>query len=154
MRRSALVLASCSLFLTLSFAQTNRIQSVPDDSRTVKLAGNRHPSARAEYEVGTASPAHRMDKMILALNPGDEETQALDALIAAQQDPSSASYQKWLTPQQVGDQFGVSENDVEQVTAWLGSHGFTIDEIPAGRRTIVFSGTAGMVESAFHTQIK
>jgi pseudomonalisin len=142
------------LFLTLSYAQTNRVQSVPDDSRTVTLTGNRHPSARVEYEVGAVSPGHRMDKMILALNPSDEQDQALDALIAAQQDPRSSSYRKWLTPDQVAEQFGVSENDIDQVKAWLGSHGFTIDEVPPGRRTIVFSGTAGMVEAAFHTEIK
>jgi len=142
------------LFLTLSYAQTNRVLSVPNDSRTVTLTGNRHPSARAEYEVGSVSPTHKMDKMILALNPSDEQDRALDALIAAQQDPRSSSYRKWLTPDQVAEQFGVSENDVDQVKAWLGSHGFTIDEVPAGRRTIVFSGTAGMVEAAFHAEIK
>jgi uncharacterized membrane protein len=142
------------LFLTLSYAQTNRVLSVPDDSRTVTLTGNRHPSARVENEVGAVSPGHRMDKMILALNPGDEQDRALDALIAAQQDPHSPFYRQWLTPEQVADQFGVSENDVDQVKAWLESHGFTIDEVPAGRRTIVFSGTAGMVEAAFHTEMK
>jgi hypothetical protein len=107
-----------------------------------------------ENEVGAVSPGHRMDKMILALNPGDEQDRALDALIAAQQDPHSPFYRQWLTPEQVADQFGVSENDVDQVKAWLESHGFTIDEVPAGRRTIVFSGTAGMVEAAFHTEMK
>jgi hypothetical protein len=75
-------------------------------------------------------------------------------LIAAQQDPASAQYQKWLTPEEFADRFGVSRNDVDQVTAWLGSHGFSIEEVPAGRRTILFSGTAAMVEAAFHTQIR
>ena len=149
MRFLWVVLASCSLI-----AQTNRIQTVPDDTRTVTLTGNRYPSARAEYEVGSASPGHRMDKMILALNPGDEQNLALDALIAAQQTPGSRSYQKWLTPEEIADQFGVSENDLNQVTAWLGSHGFTVDEVPTGRRSIVFSGTAAMVKAAFHTEIK
>ncbi len=154
MRRDSFLLASCSLFLTLSYAQTNRIHAVPDDSQTVKLVGNHHPSARPEYEVGRVRPEYQMEKMILVLNPSDEQTQGLDALIAAQQDPSSNSYQKWLTPEQVAEQFGVSQNDVDQVTAWLGSHGFMIDEVPAGRRTIVFSGTAGMVETAFHTEMR
>jgi subtilase family serine protease len=140
------------LFLTLSYAQV--IRSVPDDTRTVKLTGNRYPSARAENEVGTASPSHRMDKMILALSSSEEQSLELDKLIAAQQDPASRSFQKWLTPEQFAEQFGVAQNDVDQVTAWLKSHGFTIDEVPTGRRTIVFSGTAGMVAAAFHTTIK
>ncbi len=145
---------SLLLALFLSAAHAQEIRTFPDDSRTVRLTGNRHPSARVENEVGTASPGHRMDKMILVLEAGGEQNQALDGLIAAQQDPSSPSYQKWLTPAQFAEQFGVSENDVEQVSAWLKSHGFTIDEVPAGRRTIVFSGTAGMVAAAFHTAIR
>lgn len=153
MRRFCFLLACCSL--TLSYAQTvNRIRAVPDDTQTVKLTGNRHPEARVENEVGPASPGYRMDKMILVLNSSEEQDKALDALIAAEQDPSSPSFQKWLTPELFAEQFGVSENDVDQVKAWLASHGFTIDEVPAGRRTIVFSGTAGMVERAFHTEIK
>jgi pseudomonalisin len=154
MRVRLLLLAGCSLFLTLSYAQTNRIHAVPDDTRTVRLAGNRHPAARAVNEVGVAPRGHRMDKMILVLNTSDEQDQALDALIAAQQDPASASYHQWLTPELFAEQFGVSKNDVDQVQAWLGSHGFTIDEVPVGRRTIVFSGTAAMVTAAFHTEIK
>ena len=95
-----------------------------------------------------------MERIILALDTSAEQKQGLDALIAAQQDPASPQYQKWLTPEAFADQFGVSQNDVDQVTAWLGTHGFQVDEVPAGRRTIVFSGTAQMVRAAFHTQIR
>jgi uncharacterized membrane protein len=95
-----------------------------------------------------------MDKMILVLDSGEEQKPALDAMIAGQQNPASPQYQKWLTPEEFADQFGVSQNDVDQVTAWLVSHGFQVDEVPAGRRTIVFSGTARMVEAAFHTQMR
>jgi pseudomonalisin len=143
----------CLLFLTSSYGQ-DRIRAVPDDTRTVKLTGNRHPSARAQDEVGSASPGHRMDKMILVLDSGAERKDTLDALITEQQNPASALYQHWLTPEAFADRFGVSQNDVDQVTLWLEGHGFRIDEIPAGRRTIVFSGTARMVEAAFHTQIR
>src|SRR5208282_765728 len=102
--------------------------------------------------LGAAPAGHRMEKMILVLDSSDEQKQALDALIAEQQDPSSPQFQKWLTPDLFVEQFGISLNDVDQVSAWLQSHGFSIDEVPPGRRTIVFSGTAGMVEAAFHTQ--
>jgi hypothetical protein len=158
MTRGSLNLTVGFLFLGLGYGQTvhpvDRVSAVPDDSRTVTLTGNHHPLARPENEVGVAPPSHRMDKMILVLESSDEQKKALEALVAAQQDPASAQYQKWLTPEQFAAQFGVSQNDVDQVTAWLTSHGFTIDEIPAGQRTVVFSGTAQMVENAFHTQIR
>src|SRR5271166_452483 len=140
MRRHSSVLIACLLLLPLSYAQ--RIRAVPDDTHTVTLTGNRHPLARAANDTGAAPIGHRMDKMILVLDSSDEQKQALETLIAAQQDPASPQYQKWLTPEQFAGQFGVSQNDVDQVSAWLQSHGFSIDEVPAGRRTIVFSGTA------------
>jgi subtilase family serine protease len=149
MRRLTLLLAACSLCLT-----AQRVRAVPDDTRTVTLTGNRHPLARAAFDVGAASPRHRMDKMILVLDSSDEQNLALDGLIAAQHNPASAGYQKWLTPDEFADQFGVSQNDVDQISAWLNSHGFSVDEVPTGRRTIVFSGTAAMVGAAFHTQIR
>jgi pseudomonalisin len=147
MRCLSLVLAACSLY-------AQRVRTVPDDTHTVTLTGNRYPLARADYDVGPAAAGHRMERMILVLDSSGEQQLALDALIAAQQDPASAQYQKWLTPEEFADRFGVSENDVDQVAAWLGSHGFSIEQVPTGRRTMVFSGTAGMVEAAFHTQIR
>src|SRR5580658_5536508 len=158
MRRFSFAIAVSSLFLTVSSAQAvhpaDRVLAVPDDNRAVKLTGNHSPLARAGYDAGAADPGLRMDKIILALNPGEEQQRALEALMVAQQNPASPEYRKWLTPEAFADRFGVSQNDVDQITRWLEAHGFTIDEVPAGRRAIVFSGTARMVQSAFHTQIR
>src|ERR1700733_5537436 len=117
MRRPWSAVAVYSLFLTLSYGQrsrpTDRILAVPDDSKTVTLVGNHHPSARLENEAGRAEPNRRMDKIILVLDTSDEQKQALDTFMAAQQDPKSADYHKWLTPDEFADQFGVSQNDVD-----------------------------------------
>ena len=63
MRRLLLVLAACSLF-----ASAQRVRAVPDDSHTMTLTGNRHPLARAAYDLGPAAPGYRMEKMILVLD--------------------------------------------------------------------------------------
>jgi pseudomonalisin len=139
-----------------SYAQSpvrSRVPSVIDERRTVPLAGNRHPLARAEFDAGVASPGHRMERMILALQPDRTQQDQLDALIEAQQDPSSPEYHRWLAPDTFAERFGISQDDIDRVTAWLGSHGFTIEEVPAGRRSIIFSGSAAQVTSAFHTSI-
>ncbi|HXM62150.1 MAG TPA: protease pro-enzyme activation domain-containing protein, partial [Terriglobales bacterium] len=44
-------------------------------------------------------------------------------------------------------------SDVAKISVWLQMHGMEIEEVTAGRRVIVFSGTAAQVASAFHTQI-
>ena len=74
-------------------------------------------------------------------------------MLKAQQDPSSPSYHQWLTPQQYGAEFGLTEGDISKVTVWLQSQGFTVDKVAQNRNAIWFSGTAALAEAAFHTQI-
>src|SRR5271154_3112412 len=139
-----------------SYAQSpsrNRVNNAVDDRRTVLLPGNRHPLARAEFDAGAADTDYKMQRMILALQPDREQREALDTLIQAQLDPSSPEYHRWLTPDAFAERFGVSQDDVDRVTEWLSSHGFDIEEVPAGRRSILFNGTAGQVANAFHTAI-
>ena len=56
-------------------------------------------------------------------------------------------------PQQFGQQFGPSDQDIQTITSWLQSHGFQVAPISNGRTVIEFSGTAGQVQEAFHTTI-
>ena len=94
-----------------------------------------------------------MERMILVLTPGREQQKALEELLAEQQDPASSHYHQWLTPAEYARHFAVSDSDLEKVTDWLTGLGFTVDEIPAGRGVLLFSGPAVLVESAFHLRI-
>ena len=131
----------------------DRIRAAIDDSRTVPLASNRHPLARAEYDLGPAAPETRLERMILVLQSDAAQQQALAALLDAQHDPQSPQYHRWLTPESFAERFGASPNDIGRIVSWLGAQGFSIDEIPAGSRTIIFSGSARQVQEAFHTAI-
>jgi uncharacterized membrane protein len=133
---------------------SDRISGEIDDHRTVKLPGNRYPIARAEFDQGAAESSHPMDRMILTLQPGPEEQRALESFTQAQHDPQSPLFHKWLTPKEFTERFGVSKGDLRRVTAWLTSHGFHIDETPEGGLSVIFSGTAAQVASAFHTEIR
>src|ERR1700691_6613982 len=92
-----------------------------------------------------------MGRVVLPLLPDDTQQEALDQLLEEQHDPESSFYHQWLTPQQYGEIFGVSEDDLAQVTGWLQGHGMTVEEVTAGRLSIVFSGTAGEGASPLHT---
>jgi hypothetical protein len=129
------------------------IRSFVDDDERIALRGNLHPLARSEFDRGAVSPNYRMDRMILALNLDVERQQILDGLVREQQNPGSPHYHQWLTPEEYGEHFGISENDLEQVLNWLRIHGMKIEEVTAGRRAIIFSGTAAQVDLAFHTPI-
>jgi len=137
----------------LSAQPRDRITGYIDDERTIVLRGNRHPLATAGNDTGMVSDYYPMERMILTLKPDATQQAALEQLVTAQHDPASPYYHRWLTPEEYGERFGVSENDLEQIVDWLGSHGLESVEIGPSRSSIVFSGAAAQVEEAFHTQI-
>ena len=124
-----------------------------DEAQSVTLAGNVHPLARPEFDEGPAAADTKLNRMLLLLAPSPAQQAQLDRLLDEQQNSASSLYHRWLTPAEFGAQFGVSAQNIALVTAWLRTHGFSVDEIPAGNRLIVFSGTAGQVSDAFHTEI-
>ena len=139
-------------FLAQSNAQpVNRIPALIDNSHVISLVGNRYPLALPQFDQGAAAASTPMDHMILVLKSDPAREGELEDLLAAQQDPHSPLYHQWLTPEAFADRFGVSSDDLGRIVSWLGAQGFTIDELPAGGRSIIFSGSAGQVDAAFHT---
>jgi pseudomonalisin len=134
-------------------APVNRIVRPIDEAQVVTLLGNVHPLARAEFDQGVVRAETRLERMVLELEPSAEQQAELDALVEAQHDAGSPLFHQWLTPAEYGARFGVSAQDLARITGWLKGHGFTVDEIVASNRLIVFSGTAGEVAETFHTEI-
>jgi subtilase family serine protease len=132
---------------------SDRITSFIDDDQRVTLRGNVHPLATAQNDAGEVVPGFPMEHMLLTLLPDAAQQDALQQLLDAQLNPESPYYHQWLMPEQFGERFGVSDNDTAQITRWLQDHGLEVEEVTAGRQSIVFSGVASQVESAFHTQI-
>jgi subtilase family serine protease len=153
-----LLFAFFSLLLPLcTFAQTalvpSRITQAVDESNLAVLKGNTYYLASAEYDRGAAPASLPMSRMLLVLQRSPSQEAALEQLLDQQQDHSSPDYHQWLTPQQFGQQFGPSDQDIQIITAWLQSHGFQVAPPSNGRTVIEFSGTAGQVQAAFHTTI-
>ena len=131
----------------------SRIVGRVDESALVTLRGNTHPLAQRQFDQGAAPPDLPMARMLLVFRRSDAQEAALQSLLDAQQDQNSPSYHQWLTPDAFGQQFGPSDQDMQTVAAWLGSHGFQVAPISRGRTVIEFSGTAAQVQQAFHTEI-
>ncbi len=134
-------------------AARSRISGRIDEGRLHRLVKNTYPLARAEFDWGAAPDDLALNRMLLVLTPSAERQSALATLLNSQQDKSSAQYHKWLTPQEFGERFGVGAADISQVTGWLQGHGFTVERVSNGRNFIEFSGTAGQLNQAFHTQM-
>jgi hypothetical protein len=154
-----ILLAAATLLLipSLTPAQTSNVQpritAAIDEANLTTLRGNTHPLARPEFDRGPAPASLPMERMLLVLKRSAAQETALDALLDQQQDKSSPNYHQWLTPQQFGQQFGPADQDIQTVTSWLQSHGFQVNRVSNGRTVIEFTGTAGQVREAFHTEI-
>jgi Pro-kumamolisin, activation domain/Bacterial Ig-like domain (group 3) len=130
-----------------------RITAAIDEARLTTLHGNTHPLAQAASDRGGAPASLPMQRMLLVLKRSPDQETALDALLEQQQDASSPNFHQWLSPQQFGQQFGPADQDIQTISSWLLSHGFQIAKVSSGRTVIEFSGTAGQVREAFHTEI-
>ncbi len=150
---SALLSSSVIVVAAQNIPIAPRIIEAIDESNLVILRGNTHPMAQARFDLGPAPPSLLMDRMQLVLTRSSSQASALKTLLDAQQDKSSPNHHKWLTPEQFGAQFGPADQDVQVVVSWLQSHGFQMNQVAKGKTVIEFSGTAGQVRDAFHTEI-
>src|SRR5260370_15614927 len=91
-----------------TLAQQNRIEGPIDTDRIVALKGHIHPKAQPQYDQGPVEPSLELGYVTLSLKPSPGQQAALDRLLAQQQEPSSPSHHRWLTPEEYGDRFGLS----------------------------------------------
>jgi subtilase family serine protease len=138
-----------------------RVLGTVDDTERVLLGGNAHSLVRAQSfrsgsmaaDQGVVEDSLPAGRMLLMLQRSSAQEEALRDFIQAAHTPGSASYHQWLKPREFGRLYGPTDDDVAAVTAWLQSHGLTVNQVHAGRLAIEFSGTAGQVSEAFQTQI-
>ena len=127
----------------------SRITAAIDENSRVTLKGTVHPLANAANDRGAAPDSMPLQRLHLVLKRSPAQESALRQLVSDMHTPGSASYHKWLTP----EQFGPSDQDVATVQSWLGSHGFLVGKVQPGKQVIEFSGNVAQMRDAFHTQI-
>ena len=150
----ASVIVIACVFSTLSHAVTaDRVTGVIDSRSPIVLQKSLHPKAQPKYDRGPVDPSFRLASINLMTVPSAAQQKALNLLLAQQQDRTSPNYHNWLTPSQYADQFGLSQNDINRITAWLKAQGFVVRSVGGGRNRVQFSGTAAQVQSAFQTEI-
>ena len=124
-----------------------------DESRLVRLSRNTRPEANAENDRGMVAEDFPMQHMLLQLKRAPQVEQALYQFMDEQQDRNSPNFRHWLSPAELGEQYGPADSNVEAIKAWLESYGFTVGYVYPTNMVVDFSGTAGQVREAFHTEI-
>jgi subtilase family serine protease len=139
---------------TLCFAaQPDRITGTIDSSQMVAVQGNVHGLAQARFDLGRTDGGQQLHGITLVFHLSAAQQNALNTLLAEQQDRSSPNYHKWLSPAQFADRFGMTKDDISRVVTWLESKGFTVTSVANSRNQISFDGTVEQVESTFATEI-
>jgi hypothetical protein len=123
------------------------------ESNSVRLFGNVRPEAIAANDRGRVPDNLPMEHLLLQLKRPPAREQALQSLIDQLHDPRSPNYHHWLSASEIGAQFGPAASDIRTISLWLQQHGFTINTVYSNRMVIDYSGTAGQVRTAFHTDI-
>ena len=141
------------LFASLLAGQQDRIRGPIDGRSSIVVRGSVPVQTRSLVDEGAVAGDFPLGNITLVLRPSAAQQSALEQLLSEQQDPSSANYHKWLTPESYADRFGASTADMAKLTNWLTSEGFTVKLTARGRDFISFSGTASQAQSAFHTEI-
>ncbi len=137
------------------YAQTaGQITGPIDDTRLTTLTGNTRTAAlNPANDMGVADAGLPLEHMLLQLQRSPANEAALSAYIATLNDSNSPNFHKWLTPEMLGENYGPAKADIAAVSSWLTGHGFTVNMVYPDGMLIDFSGTAGQVREAFHTEM-
>jgi uncharacterized protein (TIGR03437 family) len=138
-----------STFPCVLFAAESRIVRPVDPSRLAVLRRQAPQQALPQYDLGPADNLAAIDYLTLRLKPAD----GLEQFLAEQRNPSSPNYHRWLTPEQFGERFGLTTDDLGKLVSWLQSEGLQVHDVARGRHWITFSGRVEQVSRAFHTEI-
>jgi subtilase family serine protease len=127
-------------------------QSINEENR-VALKGNTRREANPLNDRGQVAEDFAMEHMLLQLKRSPAQEQELQQFISDLQNAKSPNFHQWIGAQEFGQRFGLAEEDLDTITRWLQSHGFTVNVVYTNGTVIDFSGTAEQVREAFRTEI-
>ena len=133
-------------------AQADRITGTIDPSQMVILRDHVSAMARPQDDQGPVEASRQMHVTMLFTRT-EEQQKAMQKLLEDLQDPKSANYHKWLTSDEYGARFGLSQGDIDKISAWLTAEGFKITYLAHGHDFLSFRGNALQVQSVFKTEI-
>jgi hypothetical protein len=135
------------------WAQSANRVTQDGDAAQAQALPNHHPLwANPSNDAGLMPAKLMLDQMTIVLARSPEQESAFEQLLADQQNPASPEYHHWLTPAEVGERFGLSEQDIASVTGWLQSQGLHVNWVSPSGIFIGFGGTAADMGRTFQTE--
>lgn len=132
-------------------AAPNRVNAAADWSQTLTLQNHLPLWANSQNDAG---PATTEMSLTMVLERSPQQQAALEQLLADQQNPSSPDYHHWLSPEEFGSRFGLSDADLQATKSWIEANGLHVNYVAPGRNFIGFGGSPAAVGQAFGTEIR
>jgi subtilase family serine protease len=113
-------------------AQANQqplITQKVNNAALVTLDGNTRPEATAVNDLGLVGDSMSLNGLQIVMQRSPENEKAFNEYIANLHNPKSATFHKWLSNAQIGTMFGPASDDINRVTDWLKSEGFSVDSV-------------------------
>ena len=130
-----------------------RVTKKVDNTKRTTLYGHTPRVLDRAIDLGRVDPKTPTEHLILVLKSSPEQEREARRVIDEQQDKRTINFHQWMTPDEFGTHFGVHDEDIAQVKAWLTSQGFTVENVDRSKRVIHFSGTVGQLEQGFQTEM-
>lgn len=146
------VLASVLACGTGAMASTAQITASINDNQLVTLGHNTRPEAKnPANDRGAVSTGRIMEvELLLRRSPANEA--AFEKALAGLSDPKSPTFHHWMSNQKIAS-YGVGDADIAKIGSWLTKQGLNVKGFSPDHTFITFKGTAGNIETAFHTEI-
>src|SRR5579875_604482 len=124
--------------------QQDRVVSRPDAAVSSVLHGHVPPWAVPANDGGEIDSAAPL-RLSFTLTRSAERQQAFAQLLEDQQNPNSARYHQWLTPEQVGAIYGPTDDDLAALLNWLAGQGLATIEVSPSRMFVTAEGPTATV---------
>src|ERR1035437_3395286 len=112
-----------------------------NEGSLVILTGNPLPAAQPQFDRGPAPDSMPAERLMLILKRSPQQEAELQSYLQSVQDPDSPDFRRFLSPDEFGQRYGLSDADLAKLQTWLQSHGFSVSNVNQGRTAIEFSGT-------------
>ena len=143
--RMIAALAAPLPILALAAAPASASPPAPELTR-VTLTSDVVAAATPAARIGAVAPDTRLS-LEISLVPRNQAD--LDAFIASVSDPSSKTYEHYLTVAQFAANYGASAKTIAATTSYLKAEGLSVGAVTANHLTLAAEGTAAQAEAAF-----
>jgi subtilase family serine protease len=117
----------------------------------VKLDNILMPGAvGSSVNMGHTNPSQKLN-ILIGLPFADPV--GMQKFVDSVSNPDSPNFRKFISPEEVGSRFGLSDDKVQSVVNYLKGKGFTISSVGKSKLSIIAQCTVTQAESAFATQI-